>query len=148
MHRAAHRRGRVGGQNLAGHQPVEQMLQPGQALLDGRRGEVPPLKLDPGRDMQRLDLTDRGQPDAAAPGEEVFGRPAIGTPGVRVADPGDEEFEEAQLGRIAGGGDEGWGDGQAGWGGGDQGHGRVPWVRERGLLKTLIKDVIIDIGAR
>jgi hypothetical protein len=44
---------------------------------------------------------------------------------VRVADPGDEEFEEAQPGRIAGGGDEGWSGGQAGWGGADQGHGRM-----------------------
>ena len=56
--RSTHRGGRVGRDHLAGHQPVEQATDSGQALLGGRGGQVAGLLLDPGRDMEGLDGRD------------------------------------------------------------------------------------------
>jgi hypothetical protein len=52
MRRATHRSGRVRRDHLAGHQPVEQVTQRGQAQL-GRRGRmIVRLLLDPSGDVQ------------------------------------------------------------------------------------------------
>jgi hypothetical protein len=95
---AAHRGGRVDRHDLAGHQPVEQMAQRGQALLDGRGRMFLLLHLDPGGDMQRLHRGDRLHTDALAPRDEVGSGAAVSASGVRVADVGREEFEKAELG--------------------------------------------------
>jgi hypothetical protein len=47
----AHRGGRVYGENLADHQPVEQHAHGGQPLLDGRRRKPASEALDPGGDV-------------------------------------------------------------------------------------------------
>ena len=97
--RAAHRGGRVDRHHLAGHQPVEQVADRGQALLDGRRGELARLRLDPGRDVQRPHGSERRHAMRLAPGEELGHGAAVGAAGVRVADRGGEELEEAQPAR-------------------------------------------------
>ena len=54
--RAAHRVGRVGGDDLAGDQPVEQHADGGEVLLDRRLLEILAERLDIGGDVQRLDV--------------------------------------------------------------------------------------------
>ena len=106
MARAAHRGGRVDRHHLAGHQPVEQVADRGQALLDGRRGELARLRLDPGRDVQRPHGGERRHAMALAPGEEVAHGAAVGPARVRVADRGGEELEETQPRSVASGGNK------------------------------------------
>ena len=103
--RAAHRMGRIGGDDLAGDQPVEQHADGGQVLLDGRLLEILAQRLDIGGDMQRLDIGDLADLVLVAPGEEPAAGPVIGRAGVLVADGRGEEFEEAARGVVAGGGD-------------------------------------------
>ena len=50
----AHRGGRVDRHDLAGDQPVEQVADRGEPLLDARRGELARAGLDPGGDVHRL----------------------------------------------------------------------------------------------
>ena len=108
VRRPAHGRGRIHRDDLARHQPVEQMTDRGEALLDGRRGSFAAKLLDVGRDVQRLHVGDRGDAGALAPGQKFPRRLGVGAARVLVADVGGEEFEEAQRGVVAGGGDEGW----------------------------------------
>ena len=68
---AAHRGSRIDRHHLPRHQPVEQMPDCGQALLDGRRGQLPRLRLAPCRHMERLHGGERGHPRSFAPGEEA-----------------------------------------------------------------------------
>ena len=102
----AHRRGRVDRHDLAGDQPVEQVTDRSEPLLDARRGQLARAGLDPGGDVHRLDGGDRRHAGARAPGQKFLGGAGIGSPRVRVADVGREEFEEAHRGALAGGGDE------------------------------------------
>ena len=102
----AHRCGRVDRHDLAGDEPIEQMADRGEPLLDARRGELARAGLDPGGDVHRLDGGDRRHAGARAPGQEFLGGAGIGPARVRVADVGREEFEEAHRGALAGGGDE------------------------------------------
>ena len=67
---AAHRMGRIGGDDLAGDQPVEQHADGGEVLLDRRLLEILAKRLDIGGDMQRLDIGDFADLVLVAPGEE------------------------------------------------------------------------------
>jgi hypothetical protein len=52
-------------------------------------------------------MRDRRHAGVRAPGQKLCDGAAVGAPRVWVADIGGEEFEEAQLRALAGGGDEG-----------------------------------------
>jgi hypothetical protein len=97
--RPAHGAGRVDRHDLAGDEPVEQMADRGEPLLDARRGQLARPGLDPSRDMHRLDGGDRGQADARAPGQKFLRGAGIGPP----RDVGGEEFEEAHRAALTGG---------------------------------------------
>jgi len=90
------------GTTWPGHQPVKQMADRGEPLLDARHGELARRRLDPSGDVHRLHGGDRRQAGARAPGQEFVGGPVIGPPRVWVADVGREEFEEAHRGALAG----------------------------------------------
>jgi hypothetical protein len=77
MSRPAHRRGRVDRHDLAGDEPIEQMADRGEPLLDARRGELARSGLDPRSDVYRLDRGDRR-----------YGGARISPARVRVADVG------------------------------------------------------------
>jgi hypothetical protein len=102
----AHRAGRIDRHNLAGDQPIEQMADCGEPLLDARCRELARAGLDPCRDMYRLHRGDRGHAGGGAPRQEFVCRAGIGPARVRVADVSGEEFEEAHAGALAGGDDE------------------------------------------
>ena len=104
--RPAHRRGRVDRHDLAGHQPIEQMTDRGEPLLDARRRELARAGLDPGGDVDRLHVGNRHSASGRALGQEFFCSSRIGPPRVRVADVGREEFEKAHAGTLPGGGDK------------------------------------------
>ena len=70
MLRAAHRVRRIGGDNLAGDQPVEQHADGGEVLLHGWFLEAGLHRFDIGRDMQRLDVGELADPMLVAPVEE------------------------------------------------------------------------------
>jgi hypothetical protein len=101
-----HGRSRVDRHDLAGDEPVEQVADRGEPLLDARRGELARAGLDPGRNVHRLHSADRRHAGGRAPGQELIGGAGIGPPRVRVANVGREEFEEAHAGALAGGGDK------------------------------------------
>jgi len=104
--RPAHRAGRVDWHDLAGHQPIEQVTDRSEPLLDARRGQFACCLLDPGCDMHRLHGRDRRHADGRAPGQEFLSSAGIGPARVRVADIGGEEFEKARRGALAGGGNQ------------------------------------------
>jgi hypothetical protein len=104
--RGPHRRGQVDRHHLAGHQPVEQMTDRSEPLLDARRGELARADLDPGGDVHRLHGRDRWHAGGGAPGQKFLSGPGVGAARVRVANLGGEEFEEAHRGALAGSGDE------------------------------------------
>ena len=66
----AHGGGGIDRHDLAGHQPVEQVADRGEALLDGRRGSLAAELLDVGGDVQRLHVGDRRDAGALAPGQK------------------------------------------------------------------------------
>ena len=98
---------RVVRHDLADDQPVEQHADRGQLLLDRGRAVRPALLLDPGGDVQRLRSVPARPRRAARTSGETARPPGHRRPGVRVADVGGEELEEAVLCPLAGGGDEG-----------------------------------------
>lgn len=102
--RPTHRMSRVDRHYLAVDQPIEQVPQSGEALLDRGRRQLARRRLDPGRHVHRLDIGDRLHAGARAPAQEFLRRAVVGPPGVRVADVGGKEFEEADRGALAGGG--------------------------------------------
>ena len=106
MRRPAHGRGRINRHHLAGHQPVEQVADGGELLLDRGRGNLARLRFDPGRDMQRLHGYERWHAMHLAPGQKLGHGTAVGPAGVLVADRRGEELEETPLRLIAGRGDE------------------------------------------
>ena len=57
--------------------------------------------------MHRLHSADRTHAGGGAPGQKFVRGAGIGAAGVRIADIGSEEFEEARSGVLAGGRDEG-----------------------------------------
>ena len=104
--RAADRMRRIGGDDLADDQPVEQHADGGEVLLDRRLLEILAERLDIGGDVQRLDVGELADPVMVAPGEEPPAGMVIGRAGVLVADGGGEEFQEAARGVVAGVGDD------------------------------------------
>ena len=97
--------GRIGGDDLAGDQPVEQHPDGGEVLLDRRLLEILAERLDIGGDVQRLDIGNLADLVVVAPGEEPSCSPVIGHAGVLVADGGGEKLEEAPRGLVARSGD-------------------------------------------
>jgi hypothetical protein len=70
----AHRRGRIHRRNLTCHKPVEQVLNRGKALFDGRGRSLASQLLDVGGDVQRLHVGDRRDAGAFAPGQKFPNR--------------------------------------------------------------------------
>src|SRR5438552_6505734 len=103
-----HRMRGVDRYHLAVDKPIEQVAQRGQPLLDGRRGQFARSRLNPSCNMDRLDAGDRRDASVAAPGQEFRRGAVVGSPRVRVADVGREEFEEAHRGTLASPGDKRW----------------------------------------
>jgi hypothetical protein len=103
----AHRRSRVVRHDLAGDEPVEQVADRGQLLLDGRRRRRLGLQLDPRGHVQRLYLNERWHASAGAPPQKIPRRPRVRTPRVRIANRRREEFQEADAGPLAGRRDQG-----------------------------------------
>jgi hypothetical protein len=97
---------RIGRDDLAGNQPVEQHADGSQVLLDRWFLEVLAERLDIGSDVQRLDIGELADLVMVAPGEEPADRMQIRRPGVPVAGGGGEEFQEALRRRVAGIGDD------------------------------------------
>jgi hypothetical protein len=98
----AHRRGRIHRRNLTCHKPVEQVLNRGKALFDGRGRSLASQLLDVGGDVQRLHVGDRRDAGAFAPGQKFPNRLRVGAARVPVANVGSEEFPETGLGVVAG----------------------------------------------
>ena len=96
---------RIGGDDLAGDQPVKQHAYGGEVLLDRRLLEILPERLDIGGDVQRLDIGNLADLVMVAPGEEPHAGVMIRHAGVLVANGGGEELEEASGGLVAGVGD-------------------------------------------
>lgn len=67
MPRPANRAGRVDRHDPAGDQPVDQMANRAEPLLDARRRELARTGLDPGGDMHWLDGGDRRHAGIDAP---------------------------------------------------------------------------------
>ena len=97
IRRAAHRHGRVLRHHLRAHQPVEQVPDPGEPLLHRRHRDMAAELLDPGGDMQRLDLGKGGDPALGAPAEKIGHAAGISAAGVRIADRGGEKLQEVAL---------------------------------------------------
>ena len=102
----AHRAGRIDRHHLAGDEPIEQVADRGEPLLDARRRELARASLDPRGDVHWLHGADRRHAGARAPGQEFIGGAGVGPARVRVADVGGKEFEEAHAGALAGGSDQ------------------------------------------
>ena len=102
----AHRTCRVGLQNPAGGQVVEQLPDGGQVLLDRGLRRLGAELLDVGGDAERLDLVQL-ELALVAPVEELFHRARVGHARVAVADVGGEELDEAAAGAFALGADNG-----------------------------------------
>jgi hypothetical protein len=102
---AVHRVCRVDRYNLAIDQPIEQVPQRREPLLDRGRRQLARRRLDPRRDMHWLDGGDR-YAGTRTPREEFFRSSSIGASRMRVADVGREEFEEADRRALTGRGDE------------------------------------------
>ena len=104
--RPAHRGGRVGGQHLPGHQPIEQAADGGQMLLD-RGGAIPAVHLfDVGGHGDRRQLGER-EPVRVAPGEEPRHGRGVCRACVRVADLGGEKLHRPLGGLRPGAPDRG-----------------------------------------
>jgi hypothetical protein len=78
--RTAHGMRRIGGDDLAGDEPVEQHADGREVLLDRRLFAILSQPLDIGRDVQRLDIGDLANLVSVAPGEEPHGGVVIGLP--------------------------------------------------------------------
>ena len=92
---------RVGGDNAARHQPVEQHADRSEMLLDRRFCKMLLQPLDIGRHMQRLDIDKLADLVPVAPGKELEHCAVIGHAGICVPDGGREEFQKAPRGLVA-----------------------------------------------
>ena len=106
MRRAAHRGRRINRHDLAVDQPVKQVADGGEPELGGRRLVRLGLLLDPGGDVQRPHVAERGDASGLAPVEKVLHGRQVGAPGMTVADVGGEEFQEPLAGIAIGRGDD------------------------------------------
>ena len=108
--------GRVDGEDLTGHQPIEAHANGGEVLLHRRLavglvGVLMGLQehlLDISGHMERLDVGQLMQPVLLAPSEKPADGPKICLPGVFVADGGGEELQKPPRGVLAGAGNEAW----------------------------------------
>jgi len=98
----AHGMGRVGGEHLADHEPVEQHADRRQVLLCGRLRVRGLQGLDISSDVDRLDIDELDNAVLFEPGEEIAGGAVIGQPRVFVADRGGEEFAIALSQGVVG----------------------------------------------
>lgn len=71
-------------------------------LLNGRFLEIPPERLDIGRDMERLDIGELAKLVMFAPREEPTTGMEVSRAGVIIPNGDAEEFQVAARGRIAG----------------------------------------------
>ena len=94
MLRPAHGAGRVGGDNLAHHKPVEEHADRGQLEFDRRSRQAALQLLDIGGDMEWLDVAEMGDADGVRPSGEAADGGGVGLAGVRVPDVGGEELED------------------------------------------------------
>ena len=108
MLRAMHRMRRIGCDDLAGHEPIEQHADRGQVLLDCRLRHGFLQALNIGRDVQRLDVGQLADPVTVAPGEKQLHRPVICHARILVPDRGSEEFQKAPGRGVAGAGNDAW----------------------------------------
>jgi len=67
----AHGMGRVGGENLANHEPIKQHAHGSEVLLHRRLGGRGLERLDIGGDMDRLDIDEFDDAVLLQPGEEM-----------------------------------------------------------------------------
>ena len=117
--RPPHRMGRIGRDDLASDQPVEQHANGGEVLLHRRLFKILAERFDIGGDMQRLDISDFTNGVMITPGEEPHDGVIVSRARVLVADRRGEEFEEAARGLLAGVGDHSRHDDRRGDGRGD-----------------------------
>lgn len=95
MPRPTDGRGRVDSDHLAGDQPVEEVADCGELLLDGGRGNHLPLRLDPGGHVQRLHCGEGRRSGRFAPGEKLACGSHVSPPRVAVPNVGGEELDES-----------------------------------------------------
>jgi hypothetical protein len=94
-------------QHMAGDQPVEEMAQRRELLLDALGLVGTGLQLYPGRDMHGLDVEEINDPGGIfGPAQEVPHGPQVGFTGVAVPDLGGEELDEPLLGVAPGAPDQ------------------------------------------
>ena len=80
---------------MADDKPVEEHPAGGKLKLDGGRGDTHLKLLDIGSDMEGLNVSELGKAFGFAPGRESGRCLGIGSAGMRVADIGGEELEDA-----------------------------------------------------
>src|SRR3954451_12280909 len=97
---------RVERQDAAGGEPVEHHPDGGEVLLNGRGGMSMAEFLYISGDVDRTHRRNRGHAVVLQPSPERADRPHVGPAGVRVADLGGEELQEAVGGAITGGIDQ------------------------------------------
>jgi hypothetical protein len=89
--------GRIDTHDLTDDEPVEEMTDRGQARLDRWRRVVLDELLYISGDMNRLHRGDRRHARERAPGQKFLACLRVGSSGVRVANVGREELEEAHA---------------------------------------------------
>ena len=105
--RSAHRMRRIGGDHLAGDEPVEQHADRGEVLLDGRFLEVLAEAADVSRDVHRFDVDELLDILAPiAPGEEAPAGMQVRVARVLVVDRDGEELQKPAHRVFAGRGDD------------------------------------------
>ena len=101
MPRAADGPGGINGNDVPGHQPIEQHSNPGQMLFDSRGRSLEREILDIGRDGDGTDRVQVQSP-AIAPLAELADSLGISGACVSVTDRHDEELCKPSSGMIAG----------------------------------------------
>ena len=99
--RPAHRSRRIRSHDLADDQPVEQVPQGGEPLLDAGGQDLASFELDPARHVQRLHTGQGSDAYALTPPQKLSHGPRIGAAGVRVAELRGEKLEKPDAGALA-----------------------------------------------
>ena len=94
------------GDDLAGHQPVEEHADCGEVLLDARLGKISATALDVAGDDCWSDLFQRSDAARLTPTEEVRDGAGVGSARIRVSDVRREEFDKAPTSAITGASNE------------------------------------------